>query len=125
MTDHISPTRLDKLRRLIAAGNVARFYWWPEWADPDPRRGIRAAVLKMDNYECQACKARGKYSRGEIVHHVKHLRDRPDLALSVYDPATGARQLVSLCKACHEAEHPESLRQYAPAAEPITAERWD
>jgi len=125
VTDHISPTRLDKLRRLIAAGNEARFYWWPEWADPDPRRGIRAAVLKMDNYECQICKARGKYSRGEIVHHVKHLRERPDLALSMYDPATGARQLITVCKRCHEEAHPESLRQCQAAAPPITPERWD
>lgn len=79
----------------------------------------------MDHYECQICKARGRYSSGSIVHHVKHLRERPDLALSVYDPDTGERQLVTVCKACHEEEHPESLRRCAPAAEPITMERWD
>ena len=125
VVDHISPTRLDRLRRLIDAGQEARFYWWPEWADPDPARGTRAAVLKMDNYECQICKARGRYSRGTIVHHVKHLRERPDLALSIFDPDTGERQLVTVCKACHEAEHPESLRRCEPSAEPITTERWD
>lgn len=117
--DKISPTRLDILRRLIDQGSEARFYWWPQWQE------TRAAVLKMDNYECQICKARGRYSRGSIVHHVKHLRERPDLALSVYDPDTGERQLVTVCKACHEKEHPESLRRCAPAAEPITMERWD
>lgn len=125
MVDHISPTRLDRLRRLIDAGQEARFYWWPEWADPDPARGTRAAVLKMDNFECQICKARGRYSRGTIVHHVKHLRERPDLALSIFDPDTGERQLVTVCKACHEEEHPESLRRCEPSAEPITTERWD
>ena len=57
-------------------------------------------------------------------HHVKHLRQRPDLALSIWDPDTGARQLVTVCKACHEREHPESLRRSVPAA-PLTAERWD
>ena len=119
MAGGISPIRLERLRLLIDTGNEARFYWWPQW------QRLREEVLRLDRYECQTCKARGRYRRAVLVHHVKHLRDRPDLALSVYDPDTGARQLVSLCKACHEAEHPESLRQYAPAAEPITAERWD
>lgn len=119
MTDHISPTRLGRLRRLVDAGQEARFYWWPKW------QNLRAAVLRMDNYECQVCKARGRYSRGTIVHHVKHLRERPDLALSIYDPDTGARQLITVCKSCHEEEHPEALRKASSAQEPITEERWD
>jgi 5-methylcytosine-specific restriction endonuclease McrA len=119
VVDHISPTRLDRLRRLIDAGQEARFYWWPEWQE------LRAAVLKMDNFECQICKARGRYSRGTIVHHVKHLRERPDLALSIFDPDTGERQLITVCKACHEEEHPESLRRREPSAAPLTVERWD
>ena len=122
LLDKISPTRLEQLRKLTATGHEELFYSWSEWAGPD---GIRQAVLKLDNCECQICKARGKYSRGSIVHHVKHLRERPDLALSVYDPDTGERQLVTVCKACHEEAHPESLRRCAPAAEPITMERWD
>ena len=115
----ISPRRLNQLRRLIAAGREALFYWWPEW------QALRDDVLRMDHGECQMCKARGRYSRGAIVHHVKHLRQRPDLALSVWDPDTGERQLVTVCKACHEAEHPESLRTCSPSAPPLTAERWD
>lgn len=115
----ISPGKLETLRGLIDEGNEARFYWWSDWLR------TRADVLRMDRYECQLCKARGRYSRATIVHHVKHLRDRPDLALSVYDPDTGERQLVSVCKACHEAEHPESMRQHAQREAPLTAERWD
>jgi len=122
MQDRISPTRLEQLRALISTGNEASFYQWGAWAGPD---GIRQAVLKLDRYECQLCKARGRYSRGTIVHHVKHLRDRPDLALSLYDPDTGERQLITVCKACHEAEHPESLRQTAAPKPPLTPERWD
>ncbi|MFR0798525.1 MAG: hypothetical protein ACLSHJ_07090, partial [Oscillospiraceae bacterium] len=76
----------------------------------------------MDHFECRHCKARGRFRKGRIVHHVKHLRDRPDLALSVFDPDTGARQLETLCKACHELEHPESQRQYTLKAPPLTAE---
>lgn len=76
----------------------------------------------MDHYECQHCKAAGRYRRAEIVHHVKHLRDRPDLALSIWDG--DERQLVSVCKPCHEAEHPESLRKWE-TVQPVTTERWD
>lgn len=120
MIDGISPARLAELQGLIQDGAEARFYWWSEW-----REQLRPDVLRLDHYECQLCKARGRYARATIVHHVKHLRDRPDLALSVWDPDTGERQLVSVCKACHEREHPEALHVFAPATAPITAERWD
>ena len=53
VVDHISPTRLDRLLRLIDAGQEARFYWWREWADPDPARGTRGAVLRLEEFECQ------------------------------------------------------------------------
>lgn len=122
MIDRISPSRLAQLRALIGQGREALFYFWPEWEGPE---GQRLAVLRLDRFECQLCKARGRYRRATIVHHVKHLRDRPDLALSVWDPDTGERQLVSVCKACHELEHPESFRQNAPQAQPLTTERWD
>ena len=60
-----------------------------------------------------------------IVHHVKHLRKRPDLALSIWDTDTGERQLISVCKQCHEELHPESQRQYRRFYAPVTVERWD
>lgn len=115
----ISSLRLNELVNLIAAGQEFKFYSWPEW------RRIRQDVLRFDRYECQHCKAQGRFRKGRIVHHIKHLRDRPDLALSVFDPETGERQLETLCKACHESEHPESQRQFSPKAVPLTAERWD
>ena len=118
----ISQRRLKQLVALIAVGREDEFYSWPEWRGQE---GVRAAVLKIDRKECQHCKAKGKYRRGYIVHHVKHLRERPDLALSIYDEETGERQLVTLCKLCHEEEHPESLRAVMPKAEAVTEERWD
>lgn len=119
MIDRISPTRLDQLRRLIDAGREDAFYWWPEWEQ------LREDVLRLDNRECQLCKARGRYGCGTIVHHVRHLRDCPELALSVFDPDTGARQLITVCKSCHEEEHPEALRRAQAASPPLTEERWD
>ena len=115
----ISAYRLRQLVQLIAEGREWLFYSWAEW------KALRADVLRLDRYECQHCKAKGRYKRGTIVHHVKHLRDRPDLALSITDPDTGERQLVTVCKSCHEAEHPESFRQNLPKAPPLTEERWD
>lgn len=82
-------------------------------------------VRRLDRYECQLCKAKGRYSRGYIVHHIKHLEDRPDLALSIYDESTGERQLITLCKACHEAQHPDALRTDTAPKPTVTVERWD
>ena len=109
----------ETIREWIETGQEHRFYISTAW--------IRCAdkVRRMDHGECVLCKARGRYSRGELVHHVKHLKDRPDLALEIMDPDTGERQLVTLCKACHEEQHPEALRSASAAASPLTEERWD
>lgn len=113
----ISQMRLLQLIKLIKAGHEAVFYHWPEW------EALRTEVMRLDNWECQRCKTQGRHRAATIVHHVKHLRDRPDLALSIWDDEE--RQLVSVCKRCHEELHPESQRQYAPKESPVTEERWD
>lgn len=115
----MTATQLCKLQALIELDNADAFYHWGAW------EALRQEVLRLDHYECQICKARGRYRRAEIVHHVKHLKDRPDLALSIYD--RGERQLISLCRQCHEEEHPERMTryQYAKRGKPITEERWD
>ena len=115
----ISGARLAQLRALIQAGRKDVFYSWPEWQE------LRIDVLRLDNCECQRCKARGKFAPARIVHHVQHLEVRPDLALSVWDPDTEGRQLVSVCKRCHEELHPESQRQFQRIRAPLTTERWD
>lgn len=115
----ISQADLLRLKTLLDAGQEVVWYNCATW------KRTRAKVLEMDRNECQVCKGRGKYRRGEIVHHVKHLRDRPDLALSVFDPDTGERQLLTVCKRCHEELHPEAQRQYRTEREPVISERWD
>lgn len=116
----ISAARLHQLVNLIQQDREGVFYTWPEWLC------LRLEVLKLDHFECVYCRERHhRYRPARIVHHVKHLRDRPDLALSVTDPDTGARQLVSVCKRCHEEEHPESQRQFRNIRSPLTMERWD
>ena len=114
----ISPMRLAELAQLIAAGQEAKFYDWPEWAH------IRADVLELDRHECQRCKnVKHRYRKAVLVHHVKHLKDRPDLALSIWDGPE--RQLVSLCRACHEEEHPERQWRKVVKRDYVTKERWD
>ena len=113
----ISDSKLQELQTLLSSGDCHDFYTWREW------QRIRQYVLEMDHYECQLCKAKGRYRKAAIVHHVKHLKDRPDLALSIWDGKE--RQLLSVCKSCHEELHPERLRQYKITAIPVTEERWD
>lgn len=115
--DMISDSKLHELQALLAASDDHAFYTWGEW------QRIRQSVLEMDHYECQQCRAKGRYRKATIVHHIKHLKDRPDLALSIWDGEE--RQLLSVCKSCHEELHPEWLRQYKPTAIPVTMERWD
>lgn len=115
----MTPDKLARLTALLSAGRENVWYNSSDWGT------VREAVKQMDHCECLVCKAMGRHSPARVVHHVKHLRDRPDLALSIYDPDTGARQLISVCKDCHERLHPESQRQYRPHFSPLTAERWD
>lgn len=94
------------------------FYLSPAW------RRLRRRVLAADKYECQDCKARGRYTRANTVHHVMHLDEHPELALSeTYQDETGAehRQLVSLCHDCHEQQHEYRAEPKPP---PLTPERW-
>ena len=80
-------------------------------------RKTRKKILIRDNYECQMCKALGKYSRGNTVHHVKHLETHPELGL-VWE------NLLTVCEACHNKCHPEKMKIERVEKEPITPERW-
>nr|DAO40316.1 MAG TPA: NinG recombination protein [Caudoviricetes sp.] len=110
------------LCQLIASGDVHPFYCCTQWVQLSHR------VMKMDKYECQICKERGRYRRAELVHHVNHVKDAPDKALDIwYKDADGndQRNLISVCKDCHETVcHPERLRRYK-SKPPLTRERWD
>lgn len=101
--------------------DVHAFYIWSRWLQ------VRREVLSLDHYECQTCRSKyHRYRRADTVHHVNHLKDRPDLALEVWvdDPVTHKkrRNLVSLCHDCHEEAH--GFRK-PKAPEPLTQERWD
>ena len=84
-----------------------------------PWRKKRKEMLRRDNNECQRCKSLGRYSKAVVVHHIKHLKDRPDLALE-------DDNLMPLCEACHNSwAHPEKLKKHqVNRREHITVEQW-
>lgn len=64
---------------------------------------MRTRVLRRDGYRCQICKRYGRMTPAIEVHHIKHADEYPELAM---DPAN----MISLCRACHNAQHPEKGR---------------
>lgn len=71
-----------------------KFYKNPKWISK------REKILKRDDYLCQNCKRFGRKVSAKIVHHIKHLDEYPELALT-------NSNLISLCKKCHNKAHPE------------------
>lgn len=83
---------LEWLRELIRSGDTSPFYNTKEWGS------LRMRKLRAEHYECERCRAKGRYRRGKIVHHKKYLRDYPELALDY-------NNLECLCDECHNEEH--------------------
>lgn len=64
---------------------------------------VRDRILRRDGYQCQICKRYGRMRQATEVHHIKHVDEYPELAL---EPSN----MISLCHACHNAQHPEKER---------------
>lgn len=81
----------------------------------------RKEILKRDHNACRRCRQHGSYTRATTVHHIKHLKDVPELALT-------NDNLISLCKGCHEAVHPEKWKDINKIRKKksgyINQERW-
>ena len=108
--DQMSPTFLRWLQRLIMHDDLIRFYQCREW------RHLRLKALERDHYECQVCQRRGKYSKARNVHHLKEVKDRPDLALTLTN-------LECVCIACHNDIHDKRLK--IDKRKPfVSEERW-
>lgn len=57
-------------------------------------------IKKRDGYLCVECKKYGRKRPAQTVHHIKHVDEYPELAFV-------DSNLVSLCNACHNKQHPE------------------
>ena len=99
---------------LIKKDELWRFYKGKEF------RHLSAEILKKDHYECCICKR----PNATTVHHVQFVRTYPELALSKYYFYEGKkyRNLISVCKECHNKLHPEKLKRSKKRT--ITEERY-
>ena len=109
------------IRGLEQDGRLYAFYKSPEW------RELRARVIEQAHGECERCRERGAYSRAVTVHHVNEVKDRPDLALSMwYTDERGERRrnLLALCNRCHNDVHGRTLRGREPKKDEWGDEWW-
>lgn len=81
---------------------------------------FREPVMRKKKCRCEVCwnggidgKQPRKYKRATILHHKKHLKARPDLALT-------ESNMEAVCDDCHKLRHPEI---YSESKYP--KERWD
>lgn len=95
---------------------VTPFYKSAKW------RRKRKEIVQRDNHECQYCKAKGRATKGVLVHHIKPLASYPELALS-------NDNLITLCIACHEKEHQRldgyRAKKKKKKQELLPPERWE
>jgi 5-methylcytosine-specific restriction enzyme A len=96
------------IRKLIKENNLMKFYKGKDWMK------LRQEALERDHYECQVCKSKGKYRAAECVHHMKEVKQHPELALTL-------NNLQSLCNQCHNDVH-DRLDIHKPKF--VNEERW-
>ena len=107
---------------LIKKKALWKFYKTPEWI------ALKEQVLRDNHYECTICKSRGKITRYDMkkdgsrkliqtVHHVKYVKDHPELALT-------RSNLIPVCKACHNKIHEAERNGNNKKKGFITPERW-
>lgn len=102
---------VNRILEILLSGKLDLFYKSKEWMS------TRLDALKRDKNECQHCKAAGRMRKSDCVHHIKHLKDRPDLALKLSN-------LVSLCNSCHNVQHPEKQLKTRKKKVINIEERW-
>ncbi len=105
----------------IAKGNTNKFYHSTDWDI------LKEAVLKRDKYECQFFA--GKWNDGKhfpnkikpvtatMVHHIKPIKERPDLALNI-------NNCISLSFEAHEIIEERHRWAWRKKKKSLTKERW-
>lgn len=109
------------IKELIDKNELWRFYKSREFMQ------LRDEVLSEQHYECYLCRQEGKITRATIVHHVKHVRDYPRLALSKYyidEDGNKQIQLMCLCAKHHNQVHPEKFKDKKDKNSKVVDERF-
>jgi len=84
-------------------------------------RNLALSVIKEHHGECYICRQNGKYSKAVLVHHVRPLKEFPNLAYSRTDEL-GNIQLMPLCFDCHERLHQRG--KYRNTESYTNSEKW-
>jgi len=109
------------IESLVQEGCLWKFYKCREWME------LKEKVLKKNHYECMECKKKGRITRADTVHHVRHVKDWPELALSeryMDDKGRQKKNLIPVCKACHNKLHPEKRKKNKKSCKFMNEERW-
>jgi 5-methylcytosine-specific restriction enzyme A len=101
---------LQRVKELIAQDKMVKFYQSPAW------RKLRERVIVRDNNECQSCKRAGRVGKAENVHHIKEVKQHPELALV-------SSNCECICIPCHNEEH-DRLNKYIRKKKVFDDERW-
>lgn len=103
----------QKIIEEVKKGNARACYDSRVW------RAVRDKIVQRDNHECQMCKEEGRVTTNALlVHHIKHLKDYPELAFE-------EDNLITVCHDCHEKLHPERFVNWNRRKKKFTTpERW-
>lgn len=109
---------IQDLKKLILEGKVSKFYESRQW------KQLSRQVIAEYHGECFLCRQQKKLTRAVLVHHVRPLREYPELAYSrTYRDKGGEYiQLMPLCFECHERIHRRGA--YAKLAGYQNEEKW-
>lgn len=110
------------IQNCICKNDMHSFYILNDW------KNKRREIFDRDHGECQGCKRKGKLTvlklnskdrkRRAYIHHIKHLKDAPELALA-------DSNLETLCFQCHELEHVKERHRFDKKKERYTnEEKW-
>lgn len=111
---------VEWINTLIKEKKLNKFYMSKEFLK------LKKEVLEEQHYECQICKEAGRITKADTVHHVQFVRKYPSLALSKYYTYKGKRyrNLIAVCKSCHNKLHPEKHQTKIKKEKFTNEERW-
>ena len=111
------------IKELIEEDKLCKFYKSKYWRGDKNTTGLKDEVLKEQKYECQECKKNGVITIADTVHHVQFVKKHPRLALSKFytDKDKTYRNLIAVCRECHNKLHPEKHHKRSKFT---TQERW-
>lgn len=97
------------IKELIDKNELWRFYKSREFMQ------LREEVLNEQHHECYYHRQKGQIVKGKICHHIYHVRDYPQYALSKYVVDENGEKhinLICVCHKCHETIcHPDRLKK--------------